>query len=173
MLCKHYFYVHQEPRKALCLHYSPYCSGLEPRGVPVCDHVYPAQPCSGGSAEAGWMGSWQADLVTLSPSGAETPQDCRHWRALTAWPSRTRPGPEKVVVSSGTALCAWVARNRKHPGLPLFLNVTVTSVLTPEGDTDVPGSRPCLSWSGEAMTLGPVIRRGHGLGAWISSLFCS
>lgn len=25
-----------------------------------------------GSAEAGWMGSWQADLATLSPSGTET-----------------------------------------------------------------------------------------------------
>lgn len=47
---KHYFYVHQEPRKALCLHYS-LCSGLEPR-VCLCVTMYPAPACG---AQLGWV----------------------------------------------------------------------------------------------------------------------
>lgn len=115
MLCKHYFYVHQEPKKVLCLRYSPYCSGLEP---PRCACVSPCVSCSACRAQlrpGGWAAgrlTWRLSVLQAQKRAGLPPLGSTGSMALGP-----RPGPEKAVVSSGnTALCAWVARNRKRPG---------------------------------------------------------
>ncbi|KAF4012420.1 hypothetical protein G4228_003243 [Cervus hanglu yarkandensis] len=100
-----------------------------------------------GSAEAGWMGSWQADLATLF-FRRRNARDCRHWGVLGAWPSDPGPGPRKRLCLQVTLPCVL--------GWPGTASAQAASLPQCDSDicsdtrrgTDVLGSRPCLSWPG-------------------------